>query len=179
MLNLFAVREKQEQERQSGTSKSRQSSAQLRVSKDLNDLSLPKTCKLNIPNPDDLLNFQLTIKPDDGLYRNGKFLFSFSVSSSYPHEAPKVKCLQKIFHPNIDTDGNVCLNILREEWKPVLNISAVIYGLILLFTDPNAEDPLNKEAAELYVSNPIKFEACVHKSMRGGSIDGVRYDNVV
>lgn len=46
-----------------------------------------------------------------------------------PHDPPKVKCTQKIYHPNIDLEGNVCLNILREDWKPVLNLNAVIVGM--------------------------------------------------
>ena len=68
----------------------------------------------------------------------------------YPHEPPKVHCDTKIFHPNINLEGNVCLNILRQDWKPVLDINAVIYGLIYLFYEPNPDDPLNKEAAQLY-----------------------------
>jgi ubiquitin-conjugating enzyme E2 M len=39
----------------------------------------------------------------------------------------------QVFHPNIDLDGNICLNILREDWKPVLSISSIIYGLQFLF----------------------------------------------
>ena len=39
----------------------------------------------------------------------------------------------QVFHPNIDLEGNVCLNILREDWKPVLSINSVIYGLQFLF----------------------------------------------
>jgi Ubiquitin-conjugating enzyme len=42
-----------------------------------------------------------------------------------------------VYHPNINLQGNVCLNILREDWKPVLDINAVIYGLIYLFYEPN------------------------------------------
>ena len=38
-----------------------------------------------------------------------------------------------MFHPNIDLEGNVCLNILREDWKPVLSINSIIYGLQFLF----------------------------------------------
>ncbi|RXH69716.1 hypothetical protein DVH24_042474 [Malus domestica] len=67
----------------------------------------------------------------------------------YPHEPPKVKCKTKIYHPNIDLEGNTCLNILWEDWKPVLNINTVIYGLYHIFTEPNHEDPLNQEAADL------------------------------
>ncbi len=56
----------------------------------------------------------------------------------------QVKCEQKIYHPNIDLEGNVCLNILREDWKPVLTINSVVYGLQYLFLEPNPDDPLNK-----------------------------------
>ena len=45
-----------------------------------------------------------------------------------------ILCLWQVYHPNIDLEGNVCLNILREDWKPVLNINTVIYGLFHLFT---------------------------------------------
>ena len=85
--------------------------------------------KMSFPNPDDILNFTLTIEPDEGLYKGGVFNFTFAVNQNFPHDPPRVKCTQKIYHPNIDTEGNVCLNILREDWKPVLNLNAVIVGL--------------------------------------------------
>lgn len=50
----------------------------------------------------------------------------------------------QIYHPNVDLEGNVCLNILREDWKPVLNLNSVLVGLQYLFLEPNADDPLNK-----------------------------------
>ena len=53
----------------------------------------------------------------------------------------------QIYHPNVDLEGNVCLNILREDWKPVLNLNSVMVGLQYLFLEPNADDPLNKGAA--------------------------------
>lgn len=64
-----------------------------------------------------------------GMYKGGVFKFTFAINSNFPHEPPKVKCTQKIYHPNIDLEGNVCLNILREDWKPVLNLNAVMVGL--------------------------------------------------
>lgn len=75
------------------------------------------------------LNASLT----KGSYKGGKFNFSFKVGVNYPHEPPKVKCETMVYHPNIDLEGNVCLNILREDWKPVLTINSVIYGLQYLF----------------------------------------------
>lgn len=85
--------------------------------------------KTQFPNPDDILNFTLTIEPDEGMYKGGAFQFSFAINQNFPHDPPKVKCSHKIYHPNIDLEGNVCLNILREDWKPVLNLNAVIVGL--------------------------------------------------
>lgn len=85
--------------------------------------------KTRFPNPDDILNFALSIEPDEGMYKGGAFNFNFAINQNFPHDPPKVKCVQKIYHPNIDLEGNVCLNILREDWKPVLNLNAVIVGL--------------------------------------------------
>lgn len=96
---------------------------------DLSELALPSTMKTDFPDPDDTLNFTLSIEPDEGMYKGGKFYFTFAISQGFPHEAPKVKCTQKIYHPNIDLEGNVCLNILREDWKPVLNLNAIVVGL--------------------------------------------------
>ena len=90
--------------------------------------------RTSFPDPNDILNFTLTIEPDEGMYKGGTFHFSFAINQNFPHDPPKVKCTQKIYHPNIDLDGNVCLNILREDWKPVLNLNAVIVGLQVRFT---------------------------------------------
>jgi ubiquitin-conjugating enzyme E2 M len=72
---------------------------------------------------------ELILTARAGMYKGGLFKFTFAINNNFPHEPPKVKCTQKIYHPNIDLDGNVCLNILREDWKPVLNLNAVIVGL--------------------------------------------------
>lgn len=97
----------------------------------------------------------------------------------YPHEPPKVICKTKIFHPNIDWQGNVCLNILREDWKPVLDINAVIYGLIYLFYEPNPDDPLNREAAEIYRNDYQQFKKLVERSLKGGTVKGHSFDRLV
>ena len=95
------------------------------------------------------------------------------------HEPPKVRCEQKVYHPNIDLDGNVCLNILREDWKPVLTISSVLFGLSLLFSEPNPDDPLNKEAAQDLAVTPHAFELNVRRAMQGGYVGQHRFTRCV
>lgn len=178
MIKLFSMKN----QKKDGTGAPRQgaqkraSAAQLRITKDINELTLPKTCDTEFPDPDDLLTFKLIICPDEGFYRSGRFIFSFKVGPNYPHEPPKVKCETMVYHPNIDLEGNVCLNILREDWKPVLTINSIVYGLQYLFLEPNPEDPLNKEAAEVLQNNRRLFEQNVVKSMKGGYIGNVYFD---
>ncbi|XP_011814521.1 PREDICTED: NEDD8-conjugating enzyme Ubc12 isoform X1 [Colobus angolensis palliatus] len=172
------ARQKKEEESAGGTkgSSKKASAAQLRIQKDINELNLPKTCDISFSDPDDLLNFKLVICPDEGFYKSGKFVFSFKVGQGYPHDPPKVKCETMVYHPNIDLEGNVCLNILREDWKPVLTINSIIYGLQYLFLEPNPEDPLNKEAAEVLQNNRRLFEQNVQRSMRGGYIGSTYFE---
>ncbi|TJX37716.1 ubiquitin-conjugating enzyme E2, partial [Soehngenia saccharolytica] len=169
MIKLFKVKEKQREAAESANGRApvkKQSAGELRLHKDIRELNLPKSTSINFPNgKDDLMNFEVIIQPDEGYYLGGRFTFTFSVSPTYPHEAPKVKCKTKVYHPNIDLEGNVCLNILREDWKPVLNINTIIYGLNHLFTHPNHEDPLNHDAAAVLRDNPRTFEANVRRAM--------------
>ena len=150
--------------------------AQLRLTKDINETSLPSTCQVEFPDKDDLMNFKLQILPDEGYYKGGRFTFSFKVGQSYPHDPPKVKCETMVYHPNIDLKGNVCLNILREDWKPVLTVSSVMYGLLFLFLEPNPDDPLNKEAAQLLAKHPTSFAYNVKTSIRGGYINNEYFE---
>ncbi|KAM6498550.1 E2 ubiquitin-conjugating enzyme [Amanita muscaria] len=159
--------------------KPKTSAAQIRVQKDLTELDLPSTMQTYFPDPADLLNFNLTITPDEGMYKGGAFAFSFAINPNYPHDPPKVKCTQKIYHPNVDLEGNVCLNILREDWKPVLNLNSVMVGLQYLFLEPNADDPLNKDAATEMSKNRDTFLQHVKQSMRGNTIKGISYDSVL
>lgn len=175
------MKQKQQQDEAAASSskKKKVTAAQLRVQKDLNELSLGGTMRTHFPNPDDILNFTLTIEPDEGMYKGGSFVFDFKINQNFPHDPPKVKCTQKIYHPNIDLEGNVCLNILREDWKPVLNLNAVIVGLQFLFLEPNASDPLNKDAAEDLKANREGFKRNVRNSLGGGQVRGQHFDRVL
>jgi ubiquitin-protein ligase len=120
---------------------------------DISELKLDdKGMKIDFYNgKEDLMNFKVHIAPDEGIYKGGKFIFECKVPSTYPHEPPKITCETQVYHPNIDMEGHVCLNILREDWKPVLTIQSVMYGLQFLMLEPNPDDPLNKEVSHAEV----------------------------
>lgn len=120
------------------------------VCQDIAELDGGSVAQVEFPNANDLTNFNVVVTPDSGFWSGARYSFSLAIPAGYPHEPPKVVCKTKIYHPNINLEGAVCLNILREDWKPVLDINGVIYGLIFLFYDPNPADPLNREAADLY-----------------------------
>ncbi|SCV04193.1 LAMI_0H14136g1_1 [Lachancea mirantina] len=181
-LRQMQQRKQQEKQQQSGSALVLETSltpAQLRLRQDLASIDIPPTVLLD---ESDLLansTAYMTILPDEGFYRSGTFKFSLHFKDTYPIEPPKVKCLNKIYHPNIDVSGNVCLNILREDWSPVLDLQSILVGLLLLFLEPNAKDPLNKDAAFDLQADANKFGAHVQATMRGGVLRNVRYDRVV
>ncbi|XP_027317550.1 NEDD8-conjugating enzyme UBE2F isoform X1 [Anas platyrhynchos] len=109
------------------------------------EANLPCTCKVNFPDPNKLHYFQLTVIPDEGYYQGGKFQFEIEVPDAYNMVPPKVKCLTRIWHPNITEMGEICLSLLREHsidgtgWAPtrtlkvfegVSNMSALKYCVI-------------------------------------------------
>ncbi|KAL4583507.1 hypothetical protein LXL04_008081 [Taraxacum kok-saghyz] len=138
MIKLFKIKERQMGNITNlyGQSPSiNHSAGELRLYKDFTELSLPRSCEISFPDgKEDFMNFEVTIKPDDGFYRGGVFVFRVVVGTRYPHYAPIVKCLTKVCHLYIDSDGNVFLNILHNDWEPVITISQVEDGIYRLFT---------------------------------------------
>ncbi|KAA0147280.1 hypothetical protein FNF27_07016 [Cafeteria roenbergensis] len=148
------------------------SAAERRVEHDVADMDAGKVASVEWPDKRSRMHFLVTVTPDSGLWKSASFQFDVNVPKAYPHEPPKVRCTTPIYHPNIDWEGAVCLNILRKDWKPVLDLNAVVYGLIMLFYEPNANDPLNHDVADEMRSNKALFERNVEASLRGRSVKG-------
>ncbi len=146
---------------------------------DVAELDSGTVAQINFPNPNDLTNFNVIISPDSGFWLGARYQFSFVIPGLYPHEPPKVTCGTKIYHPNINLEGAVCLNILREDWKPVLDVNAVIYGLIYLFYEPNPDDPLNREAADLFRTDKKQFATVVKRTLQGYSHAGESFPKLI
>lgn len=157
----------------------KRSAGEIRIQKDITELDTGKAAEAVFPNPNDLTNFNVIVAPDTGCWAGAKYTFNFTIGPNYPHEPPKVVCKTKIFHPNINLEGAVCLNILRADWKPVLDINAVIYGLLYIFYEPEPTDPLNHDAAELYRNNKSQFEAVVRRTLQGYSHSGESFPKLI
>ncbi|CAF2140776.1 unnamed protein product [Brassica rapa subsp. narinosa] len=71
----------------------------------------------------------------------------------YPMAAPKVRFLTKIYHPNIDKLGRICLDILKDKWSPALQIRTVLLSIQALLSAPNPDDPLSENIAKHWKSN--------------------------
>jgi len=171
---------KQEKEKEAAASASGEKKIApglIRMQKDVSELKCEKGTEVSFPDKDDLMNFKIIITPNDGHYKDGRFVFDVKVPKSYPHDAPKILCETTVYHPNLDMEGHVCLNILREDWKPVLTINSIIMGLQFLMLEPNADDPLNKVAANQMINDLRQFTAKVAATMKGGNhvIDGKSY----
>ena len=160
--------------------KTKTSPAEIRWRKEIPELDLPDHAEVDL-NEEDIMNFSVIVdlKKEDCMWKGGKYKFLVQIPKSYPHKPPKVRCETQIYHPNINMEGAVCLNILRDDWKPILTVNAVILGLIFLFIEPNPDDPLNHEAAELMRDDPKTFEGTVRKSLKGEYVDGVQFPQFI
>ncbi|XP_054277884.1 NEDD8-conjugating enzyme UBE2F-like [Macrosteles quadrilineatus] len=129
---------------------------------------LPNTCRVKFDDPHSLHEFNLFVTPDEGFWIGGRFCFHVYITEEYNMAPPSVKCLTKLWHPNISEEGDICLSLLRQNsidglgWAPTRRLKDVIWGLNSLFTDLlNFDDPLNIEAAELYLKDKDAFRTKV------------------
>ena len=84
-------------------------------------------------------------------------------SSDFPNRAPQVKFDQKMFHPNVYPDGQVCLSLLDRDWRPTLNVKNILMGVQCLLTEPNPRSPANGPAYQMFTKDKKGYEAKVRK----------------
>ena len=115
----------------------------------------------------------LFIGPEGSPFEGGVFKLELFLPEDYPMSAPKVRFITKIYHPNIDKLGRICLDILKgktwvsllrsesrndgsdfsDKWSPALQIRTVLLSIQALLSAPNPDDPLANDVAELWKVN--------------------------
>ena len=97
--------------------------------------------------------------PMDSPYEGGLFNLEFFLPPEYPMSPPKVRFLTKLYHPNIDRLGRICLDILKDKWSPALQIRTVLISIQALLSAPNPDDPLDNTAADHWKTNEAEAVA--------------------
>lgn len=102
-----------------------------------------------IPDEQNARYFHVVVSgPEGSPFDGGVFKLELFLPEEYPMSAPKVRFVTKIYHPNIDKLGRICLDILKDKWSPALQIRTVLLSIQALLSAPNPDDPLNNEVAD-------------------------------
>lgn len=119
----------------------------------------PANCSAG-PVGDDMFHWQATIMgPDESPYAGGVFFLDIHFPADYPFKPPKVHFTTRIYHCNINSNGGICLDILKDQWSPALTISKVLLSICSLLTDPNPDDPLVPDIAQLLKTDRARHDS--------------------
>ena len=121
----------------------------------------PENCEGGPVSEFDLFKWELKLTgPDDSPYEGGTFTLKVEFPPDYPFKPPKCTMATKIYHPNIDSNtGYICLDILKDEWSPKLNLNEVVKEISNLMAQPNSEHPVVAEIAAEFMDNKDKYIA--------------------
>lgn len=99
--------------------------------------------------------------PADTPYASGRFKLSITIGDQYPFRPPTFKFITPVFHPNIDSSGQICLDLLKMpstgSYNPAIRLESILLSIQLLLANPNPDDPLQGDAADLYKNNLEMF----------------------
>ncbi|XP_043824834.1 ubiquitin-conjugating enzyme E2 C-like isoform X3 [Dromiciops gliroides] len=91
------------------------------------------------------------------IYEDLRYKLSLEFPSGYPYNAPTVKFVTPCYRPNVDTQDNICLDILKDKWSALYDVRTILLSIQSLLGEPNIDSPLNIHAAELW-TNPTAFK---------------------
>ncbi len=118
----------------------------------------PSNCSAGLVG-ESLYDWEATIiGPKDTPYEGGIFVVSVHIPCDYPFKPPLCRFKTKIYHPNINQTGQICLDILKTQWAPSLTISKVLLSLLILLDHPNPDDPLMPDVARMMKENIEEYK---------------------
>ncbi|EGG14276.1 hypothetical protein DFA_12046 [Cavenderia fasciculata] len=122
------------------------------------------------------------IGPDETPYEHGIFKLTITLPTRYPFEPPDIKYVTRIYHPNVDDQGRICLDTLKMppqgSWGPAHNLSTTLTTIRLLMAHPNPDDPLMKEITEQYRNNHQLFIKTAKEFTKKYAIDSQQQQTV-
>ncbi|KAI3388965.1 hypothetical protein SNEBB_002876 [Seison nebaliae] len=117
--------------------------------------------------------------PLETCFEDGIFDTRISFPEDYPLSPPTMRFISEIFHPNIYSDGRVCISILHspgddptgyesssERWSPVQTVEKILLSVVSMLAEPNDESPANVDAAKLWRSDVKRFKEIARKHVR-------------
>ncbi|XP_015919030.1 ubiquitin-conjugating enzyme E2 C [Parasteatoda tepidariorum] len=103
------------------------------------------------PSDENLFNWIGTINgPQGTVYESLTYKLKLEFPNNYPFSAPSVRFTTPCFHPNVDEQGNICLDILKEKWTALYDVRTILLSLQSLLGEPNVDSPLNSQAAQMW-----------------------------
>merc|ERR1712098_160475 len=125
--------------------------------KEINDAGLTAIKNL-VADESNMMRWTGLLVPNTAPYNKGAFRVEIKFPDEYPFKPPKVTLLTKIYHPNVDEKGQVCLPIVNvDKWKPATKSISVINALADLIDSPDLTHPTRPELAEEYMKNKATF----------------------
>ncbi|KAL1925568.1 uncharacterized protein VTP21DRAFT_451 [Calcarisporiella thermophila] len=126
-----------------------------RIKKELAEMNLdPPPNVIASPKGDNLFEWSAIITgPADTPYAGGKFFLDVKFPQDYPFKPPKIVFRTRIYHCNINNQGQICLDVLKDNWSPLLTTAKVLLSICALLTDANPFDPLVTEIAHQYLGD--------------------------
>ena len=134
--------------------------AEKRILRELQELQAenPTFVSAGPASGDDLYAWTATVVgPADSPYEGGLFHLDMVFPKDYPFQPPRVAFATRIYHPNIASDGSICLDLLQEQWSPALTVSKLLLSICSLLDDPNPDDPLVPHIAQQYREDREQF----------------------
>eukprot|EP00834_Sanchytrium_tribonematis_P007037 NODE_583_length_5729_cov_0.479574.p5 type:complete len:175 gc:universal NODE_583_length_5729_cov_0.479574:1071-1595(+) len=131
---------------------SQKSSIMKRLNKEFNECMLHPVDGIDL-FPDDTLLKWTAIIEGNGVYLGYSYKLDVSIPTSYPFQPPNVQFMNFCYHPNVNHQGNICLDILQDKWSPAYSIQSMLLSIQSLLSDPNCHSPLNGEASKLWGSS--------------------------
>jgi len=109
--------------------------------------------------------------PKETLYEGGIFQLMMKFPNDYPMSPPTVTFVSDFWHPNVYTDGKVCISILHppgvdemsgelpeERWLPTQTVTTILLSIISLLSAPNTSSPANVDASVEWRKSPAGYK---------------------